>query len=120
MIHESDMTDETPITDAALDRAGVRLRAALPAADFAPGFADRTMARLAAARATVPPAMPRVVAIQRNFRMLAAAAAVAILALGLHNTYVARADNTSLMEAAIGLSPVSAESILSASSDAFQ
>ena len=64
--------------------------------------------------------MLRATAIQRNFRVLAAAAALAIVALGVHNTIVARADDASLMEAAIGLQPVSAESVLSYTSDVFQ
>lgn len=120
MTQGDDMTDETRITEDQLDRAGALLRGALPPVAFAPGFADRTMARLAATRAVTPPAVQRVMAMQRNFRVLAAAAALAIVALGVHNTWVSRVDNTSFVEAAIGLQPVSAESILSVSTDALQ
>ncbi len=120
MTQGDDMTDDTPITDEQLTHAGALLRAALPQRDFAPGFADRTMARLVATRAAPPPALLRVVAMQRSFRVVAAAAALAIVALGLHNTYVARVEDTSFVEAAIGLTPVSAESLLSDTSDPLQ
>ena len=119
------MTDRDDVTDDSADeaniaRAGGLLRSAMPPASFSAGFADRTMARLAAARLVVPPALLRVTAMQRSFRLLAAAAAIAIVALGVHNTVIARGDNTSIMEAAIGLQPVSAESVLSYTSEALQ
>ena len=119
------MTDQNDVTgDSADDRAILRtgdlLRSAMPPASFSAGFADRTMARLASARLVVPTAVLRVTAMQRSFRVLAAAAAIAIVALGVHNTVIARGDNTSIMEAAIGLQPVSAESVLSYTSEALQ
>ncbi|MBC7841343.1 MAG: hypothetical protein H7099_03495 [Gemmatimonadaceae bacterium] len=118
------MTDHDEVPDRAADddivRAGGLLRNAMPVASFSDGFADRTMARLAAARVAIPPAVLRVAAMQRSFRLLAAAAAIAIVALGVHNTVIARGDNTSIMEAAIGLQPVSAESVLSYTSEALQ
>lgn len=124
MTGSDDMTDEPPnepITDdAAIQRAGALLRAAMAPAAFSDGFADRTMARLAAARAVTAPGVLRVAAMQRSFGMLAAAAAIAIVALGLHNTVIARSDDTSFVEAAIGLQPVSAESVLSYTSEALQ
>jgi hypothetical protein len=120
MTQSNEMEDETPITEDQLDRAGVLLRGALPPARFAPGFADRTIARLTAARAATPPAVQRVIAMQRSFRVLAAAAALAIVALGVNNVWVSRAENTTFVEAAVGLEPVSAESILSASTEALQ
>lgn len=124
MTGTDDMTDETPndpITDdAAVQRTGALLRGAIAPAAFAEGFADRTMARLAAARAVTPPSVLRAAAMQRSFRVLATAAAVAIVALGLHNTLIVRSDDTSFVEAAIGLQPVSAELILSYTSEALQ
>ena len=119
------MTDENDVTgdsanEQTIARAGDLLRSAMPPASFSVGFADRTMARLAAARVAVPPAVLRVTAMQRSFRLLAAAAAIAIVALGVHNTVIARGENTSIMEAAIGLQPVSAESVLSYTSEALQ
>ena len=119
------MTDRDDVTDDSVDervlaRTGNLLRDAMPPASFTAGFADRTMARLASARLVVPPAVLRVTAMQRSFRFLAAAAAIAIVALGVHNTVIARGDNTSIMEAAIGLQPVSAESVLSYTSEALQ
>jgi hypothetical protein len=127
MTNRDDMTDGAPIDDAAVAKAGRLLRGALnpeaQASDFAAGFADRTMARLAAARAAAPvtpPAVQRVAAMQRSFRLLAAAAAIAIVALGVNNTLIARTDGTSLVEAAIGLEPVSMETVIAASSEDFQ
>lgn len=120
MTQSNDMEDETPITEDQLDRAGALLRGALPPVTFAPGFADRTMARRAAARAVAPPAVQRVMAMQRSFRVLAGAAALAIVALGVNNVWVARAEHTTFVEAAVGLEPVSAESILSASIEVLQ
>lgn len=117
MTHDNDMSDPTPLSDDQLDHAGRLLRGALPPVAFASGFADRTMARVAASRTAPQPAATRVMAMQHNFRLLTAAAALAIVALGVHNTYVSRIDNTSFVEAAIGLQPVSAESILAASND---
>jgi hypothetical protein len=115
-----DTVDVTPIGDAQLDRAGALLRGALPATSFAPGFADRTMARLATQRATAAPAVQRVMAMQRNFRLLAAAAALAIVALGVNNVWVSRGENTTVVEAAVGLEPVSAESVLAYESESVQ
>ena len=119
------MTDRDEVTGDSPDETNIArarglLRSAMPPASFSAGFADRTMARLAAARLVVPPALLRVTAMQRSFRLLAAAAAIAIVALGVHNTVIARSDNTSIMEAAIGLQPVSAESVLSYTSEALQ
>ncbi len=119
-IHGGNHGDADGIDELATRRAGNLLRSAMPPADFAAGFADRTMARLAAARVGTPPAVARVRAMQRSFRVLAAAAALAIVALGVHNTVIARADDASILEAAIGLQPVSAESVLSSTSEAFQ
>lgn len=123
MTGSHDMTDEPrddqPVTDADLRRAGELLRSALPPAamanGFGEGFADRTMARIAAARAVTPPAVLRVAAMQRSFRLLAAAAAVAIIALGVHNTLIVREADATFVEAAIGLQPVSVESVFSSS-----
>ncbi len=117
-INES--TDETPLDDRDLRRAGSLLRGAIPPASFADGFADRTMARIAATRAAVPQTVLRVAAMQRSFRLLAAAAAIVIVALGLNNTLIARTSGASLVEAAIGLQPVSAESVLSYTSETLQ
>ncbi len=118
--HGDDPVNADGADELATRRAGNLLRSAMPPADFAAGFADRTMARLAAARVVTPPAVVRVKAMQRSFRVLAAAAALAIVALGVHNTVIARADDASILEAAIGLQPVSAESVLSSTSEAFQ
>jgi hypothetical protein len=112
--------DDASVEQHVIRQAGELLRDAVPPADFAAGFADRTMARLAAARSVTPPSVLRVAAIQRSFRMLAAAAALAIVALGVHNTLIARVADTTFVEAAIGLQPVSAESILSYTSEALQ
>lgn len=127
MTNRDDMTDDAPINDADMAQAGRLLRSALAptalAPDFAAGFADRTMARLAAARAATPvtpPGVQRVAAMQRSFRLLAAAAAIAIVALGVNNTLIARADGTSLVEAAIGLEPVSMETVIASSSEELQ
>jgi hypothetical protein len=116
----NDMDNDTPMTEEWLDRTGALLRASLPPVAFAPGFADRAMARLAASRATTPPAVLRVMAMQRSFRVLAAAAALAIVALGVNNLWVARVEHTTMVEAAVGLEPVSAESVLSYTADTFQ
>jgi hypothetical protein len=113
MSDSNDSTNETAPDERELQRVGSLLRGAMPAPSFAPGFADRAMARVAASRAAAPPTVLRVAAMQRNFRVLAAAAAVAIVALGLNNVVLARSDGTTLVEAAIGLQPVSAESVLS-------
>ena len=120
MTDRSDMRDDTPADDITLRRTAHLLREAMPATDFSVGFADRAMARIAATRAAVPVAVLRFSAMQRSFRVLAAAAAVAIVALGVHNTYIARAENTTLVEAALGLQPVSATSILSYTSEVLQ
>ncbi len=114
------MSDQTPPDDTTVRAAGQLLRGALPPMTFSDGFADRTMARIARERAAPPPDVLRFGAMQRNFRWLAAAAALAIVALGAHNTLIARTADSSLFEAALGLQPVSAESILSSSSDSFQ
>jgi hypothetical protein len=103
-----------------MQRSGELLRGALSSPDFAAGFADRTMGRLRAARNVTSPSVLRFHAMERGFRVLAAAAALAIVALGLHNTLIARVANTSLVEAAIGLQPVIAESVLSYTSEALQ
>ena len=112
--------DDSVSDDRAIERTGRLLRSAMPAASFSAGFADRTLARLSATRVVIPPAALRFSAMQRSFRLLAAAAAIAIVALGVHNTLVARVDDTSLVEAAIGLQPVSAASVLAYSSEAVQ
>ncbi len=114
------MHDDASADDLSLRRTGTLLRGAMPAVDFSAGFADRTMARLAATRAAVPPAVLRFSAMQRSFRVLAAAAALTIVALGVHNTFIVRAENTTLVEAALGLQPVSAASILSYTSEVLQ
>ncbi len=120
MTGDDGMSSQTPDDEAALRAAGDMLRRAIPPMAFGEGFADRTMARLARERAAAPPELLRLGAMQKNFRLVAAAAAIAIVALGAHNTLLARTDDSSLFEAALGLQPVSAESILSPSSDAFQ
>lgn len=124
------MTDDTHITpadDQDAAHAGRLLRGALGTPAFRDGFTERTMARIAAERAAasvtvapVPPSVLRTSAMLHHFRLLAAAAAVAIAALGVHNTVVARADDASLVEAAIGLQPVSATAVLAYSSDALE
>lgn len=116
----NDTTDETPLDERDLRNAGSLLRSAMLPASFADGFADRTMARIASGRATVPAAVLRAAAMQRSFRLLAAAAAIVIVALGVNNTLIARSNGTSLVEAAIGLQPVSAESVLSYTSETLQ
>ena len=120
MTDHDDSSDAQPVDERTTTRAGQLLRNALPAATFSDGFADRTMARLAATRATTSPAVLRFTAMQRSFRVLAAAAAIAIVALGVHNTWFARVADTSFVEAAIGLQPVSAASVLSYTSEALQ
>lgn len=120
MTGRMNVPDESPADDPALRRAAHLLRDAMPASDFSAGFADRAMARLAATRAAPSPAVLRFSAMQRSFRVLAAAAAVAIVALGMHNTYIARGENTTIVEAALGLQPVSATSILSYTSEVSQ
>jgi len=101
-------------------RAGSMLRGAMPPIAFRDGFGDRTMARIAASRMQESPDVLPFNAMQRGFRVLAAAAAVMIIALGAHNTVITRIADTSFVEAAIGLQPVSAESILSYTSEAMQ
>lgn len=120
MTERDDLQDDSLSDARARERTGRLLRSAMPAANFSAGFADRTLATLAAKRVTIPPAALRFSAMQRSFRFLAAAAAIAIVALGVHNTLVARVDDTSLVEAAIGLQPVSAASVLAYSSEALQ
>ncbi len=120
MTDHSEMRDDMPADDITLRRTAHLLRDAMPVTDFSAGFTDRTMARLAATRAAIPPAVLRFTAMQRSFRVLAAAAALTIVALGVHNTYIARAENTTLVEAALGLQPVSATSILSYTSEVSQ
>jgi len=115
-----DLPDNSASDGRATERARVLLRDAMPAAAFSSGFADRTMARLAASRIATSPAVLRFSAMQHSFRLLAAAAAIAIVALGVHNTLVARVADTTLVEAAIGLQPVSAASVLSYTSEALQ
>lgn len=119
MMSGDDMS-AAPVDDSELRRAGALLRGALPASEFTDGFADRTMARVISARNATQPAVLRYSALQHNFRTLAAAAAVAIFALGVHNTLIVRVSDTSLVEAAIGLQPVSAESILSSASEGLE
>jgi len=99
-------------------QAGRMLRATMPPMAFPHGFSDRTMARIAAARVQESPAGLPVDAMQRGFRVLAAAAALTIITLGAHNMVITRLADTSFMEAAIGLQPVSAESILSYTAEA--
>ena len=120
MTERDDMQDGTVTEDRVLERTGRLLRSAMPASNFSAGFADRTLATLSASRLAIPPAALRFSAMQRSFRLLAAAAAIVIVALGVHNTLVARVDDTTLVEAAIGLQPVSAASVLAYSSEAFQ
>ena len=120
MTDRPDMPDDALADDLTIRRTAHLLRDAMPATDFSAGFADRAMARVAGTRAAVPPAVLRFSAMQRSFRVLAAAAALTIVALGVHNTYIARAENTTLVEAALGLQPVSATSILTYTSDVLQ
>jgi hypothetical protein len=116
---EEQMHESTPNDEQELRDAGAMLRRAMPPMNFTAGFADRTMARIAAERPAVSPDVLRFTAMQRSFRVLAAAAALTIVALGAHNTLLARAEHSSLVEAALGLEPVSADAIFS-SSDTFQ
>jgi hypothetical protein len=120
MTDHNDFGDDPAMNERATDHARLMLRDAMPAATFSSGFADRTMARLVASRIAASPAVQRFTAMQHSFRLLAAAAAIAIVALGVHNTMVARVADTTLVEAAIGLQPVSAESVLSYTSEALQ
>ncbi len=120
MSDKNEITDDSSLDERDLLRAGRLLRSAMPEASFADGFADRTMARIAASRAATPPTVLRAAAMQRSFRLLAAAAAIVIVALGVNNTLIARSDGTTLVEAAIGLQPVSAESVLSYTSESLQ
>ena len=115
-----EFADETAVSERAIVRTGQLLRGAMPAPSFSAGFADRAVARVATSRVMVPPTVQRAAAMQRSFRVLAAAAAIAIVALGLHNTLLVRADDTSFVEAAIGLQPVSAASVLSYTDEALQ
>jgi hypothetical protein len=119
------MTDSNDMSQSSDDErviatTGRMLRDAIPTSNFDAGFTGRAMARLAAARAATPPELLRFSAMQRSFRVLAAAAAVAIVALGVNNTVIARNANTSIVDAAIGLQPVSAESVLSYTSESLQ
>ena len=120
MTDRSDLPSDAASDDRSIERARLLLGDAMPAVPFSSGFGDRTMARLAASRLAVSPAVLRFSAMQHSFRLLAAAAAIAIVALGVHNTLVARVADTTLVEAAIGLQPVSAESVLSYTSEALQ
>lgn len=117
MEHE---TDGAPLDERDVERMGALLRGTLAPASFADGFADRTMARLAATRAVASPAVLRFAAMQRSFRIIAAAAAVLIVALGVNNTLRVRSTDASVIEAAIGLQPVSVESLLSSNVEALQ
>lgn len=120
MTDDRHISSNPPPSEADVQRLGALLRHHAPAPDFAAGFADRTMAQIAKVRLDVAPEVMRFGAMQRSFRMLSAAAAVAIVALGVHNTVFARANNASLLEAAIGLQPVSAEAILLSTTEALQ
>jgi hypothetical protein len=117
---EDDSANDTPVSEADLVRAGALLRSAMPSETFASGFADRTMARLDRSRGAASVGSLRIGAMQRSFRMLSAAAAVIIVALGVHNTVISPGANATLVESAIGLEPVSAESVLSYTSEVFQ
>lgn len=123
------MKDEAPMQDEhqheadeeiEIARAGGILRAAMPPMAFRDGFSERTMARLAASRLQESPDVLPLNAMRRGFRILAAAAGLAIIALSAHNTVITRVADTSFVEAALGLQPVSAESILSYSTEALQ
>ena len=120
MTDRGDLPSDAASDERITERARLLLHDAMPAMTFSSGFADRTMARLAAARGATSSAVLRFSAMQHSFRLLAAAAAIAIVALGVHNTLVARVAETTLVEAAIGLQPVSAESVLSYTSEALQ
>ncbi len=116
---EEPMDESVPTDEQEIRNAGAVLRSAMPPMRFTTGFADRAMARIAAERVTVAPEVLQFTAMQRSFRLLAAAAALTIVALGAHNTLLARTEYSSLVDAALGLEPVSAEAIFS-SSDTFQ
>jgi hypothetical protein len=120
MTDKEDVNANVPTDELEIRRAGNLLRSAMPSESFADGFADRTMARLAATRAITPSGVLRIAAMQRSFRVLAAAAAIAIVALGVHNTMIVRVDDTTFVEAAIGLEPVSAEAVLSYTTENLQ
>ena len=120
MSDETPMSELTPNDEQEIREAGAMLRAALPSASFGPGFADRTMARITAQKVTIAPDVLRFAAMQRTFRVLAAAAAIVIVALGAHNTVIARSEGASLLDAALGLQPVSAETLLSSAADTFE
>jgi hypothetical protein len=120
MTNMHDNIDGDPLTERDLQHIGALLRGSMPSAVFTDGFTDRTMARLAASRIETSPTELRFAAMQRSFRVLAAAAAVMIAALGVNNILLIRSTDTSIVEAAIGLQPVNVESLLSSNSQALQ
>ena len=120
MSDEEQMGESAPLSERSIEQTGAALRRAMPAVMFGAGFTDRAMARLVAERITVSPDVLRFTAMQRSFHRLAAAAAIVIIALGAHNTMLVRAEHTSLVEAALGLEPVSAESAFASTADTYQ
>ena len=75
---------------------------------FGPGFADRVMLRVRAEADSFD------VALLSQFRWLAAAASLAAVALGAYSILGAeRYETQSALEAALGLEPVSAETVYS-------
>jgi hypothetical protein len=76
----------------------------VPRGRFRPGFAGRVLARIASAEA------PRLsAALAVGFRRLVPAALVIILALLAHNLLTDGAEPQSVLEAALGLEPVTLE-----------
>lgn len=110
------MTDPSN-SERELQHAGALLRSAMPPQDFAAGFADRVMARIVASEPRVPVSVQRELAVRRRFPLMAAAAALIIAALGVHNTIVTRSGGTSLLDAALGLQPVTADAAFASASD---
>jgi len=97
-------------TDAMLQEEQARLTVLLavvrpPSATFAPGFADRVQARIAAEAGMTA-------TLWRQFPRLAAAAALVIVTLGAGNAVYTRDAASSFVEAVFGLTPVTYETVL--------
>lgn len=89
-----------------LQRLGADLRERR-VTSFGPGFADRVMARVPSGAVVVLDT-----ALRRQFRQLLPTAAAALLALLAHNVFVADTPaDQSVVEAALGLEPVSVDAI---------
>ena len=76
----------------------------VPRGSFRPGFAERVLARITSAEA------PRLsAALALGFRRLVPAALVIILALLVHNLLADGPETQSVLEAALGIQPVTLE-----------